>query len=246
VMPDLFFGAQYVQDDLFRGAIPTPAVVGDKLYSTFLSMFAIGLNPATAETIDELRVPMYNDQDNLPILASVPLGTALLDGTVGTRSSTEPNLERVLGTEPWARYLHRGELVSFGLQDMTDGGSGPILDSRADLLEQLVNWLGDQTDSQFDETSYFSNRPDVAVAFNVATESSLGEVLQCRFDFGDGSPIMTGFPDRFGDCSINHKFPGMGFYQTRVEVWDSYGHKAVSDPVWVQIGLRFYFPQITN
>lgn len=246
VMPDLFFGAQFVQDDLFRGANPLPAIVGDKTFSTFLSKFAIGLNPSESLSIDELRAPPYPDEDTLPILMSVPLGTALLDGTVGTRSSTEPTLERVLGTQPWSRYLHRGELLSFGLQDMVDGATSPILNKRADLLDELVKWLGDQTSAQFDKASYFSGQPSVAVAISVTPHSTLGEILQCRFDFGDGSAIQTVPPDSSGDCNVNHKFPGMGDFKTRVETWDSFGHKSVTGPVMVRIGFRTFIPIVKN
>jgi subtilisin family serine protease len=245
-LPELFFGAQFVQDDLFRGANPSPAVVGDKVYSTFLNMFAIGLDPTTAVAVDELNAPLYTDMDTLPILSSVPLGTALLDGTVGTRSSTEPTLERVLGTEPWSRFLHRGELVSFGLQDMMNGAATPILNTRADLLDQLVKWLGDQTAIHFNQASYFSNQPGVAVTFSATTSSSLGDVLQCRFDFGDGSPIETVFPNASGICTVNHKFQNMSVHKVLAEVLDSYGHKAVSDTVIVKIGFLSFLAIIAK
>jgi hypothetical protein len=244
--PSLFFGANFVQEDLFRGSIPVPAVVGDKTYSSFLSMFAIGLDPSTAVSIDEIAASMYNDLDTMPILSSVPLGTALLNGTVGTRSSAEPTLERVLGTAPWFRALHRGELLSFGLQDMVDGSDSPILNSRSDLLDQLISWLGDETSAVFNKASYFSSQPSIAVAFSVATDSTIGDVLQCRFDFGDGSPVQTVSPGAGGTCSVNHKFPNMGDYHTLVEVMDSYGHKAVVGPTVVQIGYQILMPFVAN
>ena len=250
VLPSIAFGAQYVQDNLFRGAIPPVSVVGDKTYSSYLSRDAIGLDPATAVSIDEVDASIFSDIDTLPILSSVPLGTALLNGTVGTRSSVEPTLERVLGTEQWTRGLQRSELVTFGLQDMVDGtplSGAPTLKSRTGFLGQLVNWLGDQTTIQFDSPSYTSTSPDIAVPFTTTPVSTDGPVLQCRFDFGDGSAVVTIDPDvNTGLCSVNHKYPGFGFYNALAESWDAYGHKFVSSPVMVEIGLHTYLPLIFN
>ncbi len=245
IMPDVLFGALFVQDDLFRGANPLPAVVGDKSFSSFLSMDAIGLDQTAPLTVDELAAPYYTDADTLPILSSVTLGTALANGVVGTRFSTEPTIERLLGTEPWGRYLQRGELVSFGLQDMVDGtgATGPILNTREELLGQLTDWLGDKASVDFTSPSYFSASPTVAVAFQAAADSSLGHTLQCRFDFGDGTPVETVGASSSGLCSVNHKFAEFGKYNVLVESWDSFGHKAVA-PVEVMIGIHTYLPLV--
>ena len=253
ILPELFFGAQYVQDDLFKGSLPEIAVVGDKTYSTFLSQYALGLNPTTTTSVDELDAPDYTDMDNLPVLLSAPLGTALAKGIVGTRSSTEPNLERLQGVQPWARYLHRGMLLSFGLGDVIDAPVGPPvapnasvaarLNSRAELLGELDSWLQDEASAAFTAPKFISTNPEIAVALDIDVDSFLGYVVQVRMDYGDGSPIVTLSTDANGNYIANHKYAKMGNFTAHVEAWDSYGHKAVASTL-IQVGHVFHFPLI--
>jgi len=61
--------------------------------------------------------------------------------------------------------------------------------------------------------------------------------VQYRWDFGDGSRIVTGSGSQAG-----HVYDQYGIYHVRVEVTDSYGHRAVSDPFMVMVGRVIYLP----
>jgi PKD domain len=55
------------------------------------------------------------------------------------------------------------------------------------------------------------------------------EIVQYRWDFGDGSAIVTGGP------SVAHRFDARRAYDARVEVTDSLGHVTVAH---VTVNLR--------
>lgn len=145
-------------------------------------------------------------------------------------------------------------LLSFGLEDVIDGPVGPAapnavaaanLNTRAELLGQLVKWLDDKANASFTAPTFITTGPEIAAALHVNVASSQGQVLQVRMDYGDGSPIVTLSKDAAGNYIANHKYPKMGNYTAHVEAWDSYGHKAVASTL-VKVGNIFYFPLVTR
>jgi len=95
----------------------------------------------------------------------------------------------------------------------------------------------------FDQAVFQTSQPDVAATLTGFGESSQGDILYYRVDFGDGSDVETVTPDSSGALVVNHKYPARGAYKAHVEVVDEYGHKAVNT-AFVNVGYVLFMPWI--
>ena len=145
--PAIFFGEDYVQGSLFGPGTqpPSPSLQGDAEFSPYLAgqVYDIGNNGDGAKnqtSVDEIQAKFYGDVDALPILKAAPTTNMRAEGTVGTRMSSEPTLERVSGKDPWTRLGYRTEFLSFGLEAVSNTTG---FNTRAELLRRLIDWLDD-------------------------------------------------------------------------------------------------------
>ncbi len=254
----LITGAGYVQDDLYGdlGGPPSPTAVGDNLFSEFLAgriydfSFA-GDGAGNQEFVDEVTAGFYSDVDAYPILSTTPVTTVLSLGHLGTRISSEPTLERLAGTEPWTKLGYRVAYLSFGLEGVNNDTG---YNTREDLLKRLLDWLRAEVSVTPGQPEFFAPAPYAAalvtatVSTNVITTGVDVETPNsfiCRWDFGDGTPIQTTLADG-NICAAVHGYRAMGRYPVRVEVTDIFGHKAVSNVFYVQVGYRLYLPLVVR
>ena len=229
----LYFGAYYVQDDVFRGQVPVPAAIGDKVYADYMYGQFYDLDGALNPAIDELQAAMYSDTDALPIL-SVPssVSTTLGAGHLGTRMSSEPTIERVKTKKDWTRLGYNTEIVSFGLEAVR---ANPNFNTGGELLDRTLAFLLDKVTVTLDTATGTPGTAttlmaDATFTVDVTTTGYENRILYYRWDFGDGTPIQT-----TSTASVNHKYTKLGSYNAYVEVMDGFGHKAVSTEMVKQV-----------
>lgn len=210
--PPHYFGAQYVTD-----TIPVSSIQGEPT-SNYLSDINYTIGQPNS-SIDQMDVTSTVGGDSAVIFRNA----GDMAQVVGTSMSSEPTIERVQsGT--WQQLPYRTALMSFGLETL------PSDSARAILLDRLVSFLLD------DVNVSFSGAPLVAyvnsaVTLNAAATTSVtttqtgftNNIVQYRWDFGDGSPIETS-----AGPNISHTYTQTGVYKAYVEVTDRFGHKAVS------------------
>lgn len=230
-------------DSIFDYQVPPqPSIVGVEdanpfLKGTVLDISDAGDGAANQFMVDEVDWVNYVDLDTQPLFEAVNTVSSIQNGYVGTRSSFEPTLERVQNpvSEPQEPISWRVAYMAFGLEGVNDDtGYTP----RAGLLGTLFDWLDDEVAVSFDEESYLVPRPfGVAQLSATLTSSLMAEAVYYRWDYGDGSDLeFTVEP------TTEHQYQTCGSYQAQVEAMDEYGHKAVSEPVQVQVCSRIYLP----
>jgi hypothetical protein len=254
----LITGAGYVQDDLYGdlGGPPSPTAMGDNLFSGFLAgriydFSSAGDGAGNQSAVDEVAARFYNDVDAYPILSTVPVTTVSSLGHLGTRISSEPTLERLAGREPWTKLGYRVAYLSFGLEGVNNNTG---YNTREDLLKRLLDWLQAEVQVTPGQPEFFAPAPYAAalvtatVSTNVITtgvDVQTPNMFLCRWDFGDGTPVQVTEADG-NVCAAYHGYRAFGRYPVRVEVTDIFGHKAVSDVFYVQVGYRVYLPLVTR
>jgi len=254
----LITGAGYVQDDLYGdlGGPPSPTAMGDNLFSGFLAgriydFSSAGDGAGNQSAVDEVAARFYNDVDAYPILSTVPVTTVSSLGHLGTRLSSEPTLERMAGREPWTKLGYRVAYLSFGLEGVNNNTG---YNTREDLLKRLLDWLQAEVQVTPGQPEFFAPAPYAAalvtatVSTNVITtgvDVQTPNMFLCRWDFGDGTPVQVTEADG-NVCAAYHGYSAFGHYPVRVEVTDIFGHKAVSDVFYVQVGYRVYLPLVTR
>ena len=260
--PDPLFplvtGAGYVQDDLYGGlgGPPRPTAAGDNLYSGFLAGriydFSFGGDGANNQwAVDEVAARFYSDVDAYPILSTTPVTTVRSIGHLGTRMSSEPTLERLAGTEPWTKLGYRVAYLSFGLEGVNNNTG---YNTREDLMKRLLDWLRAEVSVTPGRPEFFAPAPHAAVLVTATISTNVITTgvniptpnrFVCRWDFGDGTPIQTTAASD-NVCAAYHGYRTMGRYPVRVEVTDIFGHKAVSDVFYVQVGYRLFLPLVVR
>ena len=249
--PLITLGFDFVQDNVGSNSDLFVVNGGD---NPWLAGTAIQLDPATSTSIDEVYPAFFTDLDTLPLfkLNNAPEKIAPDGPFVGTRTSSEPTIERVKGEAEWFPTTYRTLYTAFGLENITDAGAVSAVAARADLIGKLEKWLVSKTEIQFAAPSFSTPQPDIGVEIVVTGVNNLNNknVVQFRFDFGDGSPIVTVPAEPGGPTLVNHKFATVGKYTVYVEAEDIYGHKVVATTT-VTVGTpiasrgnRVYFPVI--
>jgi uncharacterized repeat protein (TIGR01451 family) len=230
--PELYFGASFIQDDLFGANVPVPTIAGDNMFSAYLAgqlydIRAGGDGAGNQEFVDEIVAKFYADVDALPILTAAPVAGAAAYGHVGTRMSYEPTIERMKG-ETATPLGYRTEYLSFGLEGVNNNTG---LNTREQLLDRLLSWLDDEVTVAFTSPAQASVAPYGPVTVTVAAATSIvttttgfvNKVEYYRWDFGDGKPIQT-----TTQPTVVHGYARPGVYTVYAEAVDSFGHKAVT------------------
>lgn len=250
--PPVWVGGEYALDDVFNGVSELVAGgMGD--YSPFMAGTSYWLDLATTYSVDEIAPAFFSDVDTLPILGNPGLPGTVAGGHMGTRLSYEPTIERMKGEQPAWNVPYRGMWVSFGLENVDysyDGASWLPTpeDAQADLLWRLLSWMEDDVAVAPAAPKFITGQPDIAATLAAygATTGGPGNILRYRWDFGDGSPIVSAAPNATtpGTAVISHKYPATGMYLGYVEITDIFGHKAV-EPFVVQVGNLLWAPFVT-
>ncbi len=246
--PQLFFGAGYVQDNLYSASTPVPAVVGDNAFSSYLAGQSYDLRTTTGDgahnqtSVDEIVAQFYTDVDALPILTTSAVTTTLELGHLGTRMSSEPTIERVKGEELWTHLGYQTELLSFGLEGVNNNTG---FNTREELLDRLLAWLDDTVTVSFNAPSYFVSATNTTLTVTASTSVTttttglVNDIVLYRWDFGDGTPIQT-----TSTPSAVHGYTN-DTYTAYVEAQDAFGHRAVAH-VTVQASIRLYLPLVAK
>ncbi len=232
-------------DGVFPGTPPQPSVVGVEEFNPFLKDMQLDLSSegdgaGNQYAVDEVQYANFIDLDTAPMFEVVNTVTDTVEsGYVASHSSFEPTIERVkdpvgVPQEPVAWRIAE---LNFGLEGVNDDTG---FTTRQALMQAIFDWQDDVVTVDFANPFYTAPKAFAFVNFTASANSSKGgEILRYRWDFGDGSGIQettTG--------AVSHQYQVEGLYHAYVEVLDSYGHKAVSQAVLVQVGYHTFLPVI--
>lgn len=223
-----------LQEDAYYPALspaPNPAVEGtDAIPAIDGMVFDLGGVPTpTLETgasnqfyVDELDPDwdpdLYGGRGFLRALEPGSAG----EGWVGVARSMEPTLENE-GVLPGPDY--RTLYLSFGLEGINDDSG---FNTRQDLIMHALNFLQDElTASLIVSGTGKMYDPAIFTVEAMQTFSSMealpAEIVQVRWDFGDGSPFLV-----TDATTAQYYYEQPGVYTVRAEVTDQYGHTALA------------------
>ncbi len=254
-----FLGANYEQDDIFGGGPgsfpPSPSISG--LPGSFATGTVLDLNVPTTPTllsgagnqfwVDEISV--YGEPpspDTRPVPAE-PFLTAIgglpqEEGYVGLTRAAELTLE-----EPEPIFSGRTAYLAFGFEGIRDDTG---CTTRPQFMNYLLHYLTAEPAVTVSVSGTVSSPYQLVrlTASPVLTNTSgntlllpgLPEAVQYRWDFGDGSPFVVSAGPEAG-----HVYGRFGVFQARVELVDSYGHKAIGEVV-VAVGRQIYMPIVAR
>ncbi len=151
------------------------------------------------------------DQTNVPYIA--------------TGRGGEPTLEthgQLTTSDSRAIYFAFGlEGVPFAFGAQTQSGGNAYV-SRTQVMQRVFDWFDDQVTVTVNDAT--SASPAIPVTFVANADSSKTGAFTYRWDFGDGTPIVSS-----GDSmTTSHTYAAAGTYPIMVETTDTFGHKAVS------------------
>ena len=169
-------------------------------------------------SVDEITLsdadPRVPDPLTTPIFRAVSTGAAL-GGVIAVNRSSEPMLEQAGRAIPY-----RSTYLAFGLEGVRDD-TGTT--ARHELLQAVLYWTVARPVVNVSGPVTVSG-PNQLASFTATAESNVPSAfVRYRWDFGDGSPIVT-----TDQATVVHQYAKAGTYQARVEVTDSWGHKAVA------------------
>jgi minor extracellular serine protease Vpr len=209
-------GASYCQESVFQtDTPPAPSISG--MFSPSAEPIAGGMQFDITVGGDGTGLPFHIDElelsgDNAePFLFALAPSTALCQGIVGVKNSSEPILET-----PQA-FLGRSVYLSFDFDDINNDTG---FNTREELMQNILDWLED------DVSVVARCAVDGQTVDCVATpSSSVGATpVEFRWDLGDGTILTTG-----SSPSVVHNYSAPGTFIIQVEATDSWGHKALDD-----------------
>ena len=196
------------------------AFENNNAYATAPPNSAVGCGPFDGTTLglSQSSVDLYSpipDTDTYasqhttkPLFRQGSCTAAGANGISFSRSS-EPSLE-----EERQEYLYRAISMGFGLEGLASGATAAQLGDRA------MDWLLDEVTVDVKASVGHGKR----VTFTATPDSSVGASFTTfRWDFGDGSPIVT-----TTGPTVMHKYRRNRSYDVRVQATDSLGHSAVT------------------
>lgn len=227
-----YLGARFIQDDVYTRTTTLDRTTTGTGGQAWLDEIVLDLrNPSGPDaefgartsagnqvTIDEVGLqdsdPRVPDDVTQPILQAVSTGRAE-SGYIGLNRSAEPSLEQSALAFPY-----RTTYLAFGLEGVrSDTG----VTTRAELTQALLYWHVDRPSVSLSGPSSVASSTEVVTYQASATTNTPAFFVRYRWDFGDGTPIVTSF-----DPVVVHQFARAGSYNVRVEATDSYGHRALS------------------
>ncbi|NTU81019.1 MAG: S8 family serine peptidase [Chloroflexales bacterium] len=231
---DLFTGylnATLVQENVFTGTNSLERTVVGLNAQPWLAGIALDLSTPAGPVGDQTgagnqgslnEIAVINTDPRVPFLAATEIlraasVTSGLRGVVGINTASEPTLEK-----PVADFKYRTTMLSFGLEGVrNDTGKT----TRKELLQALLYWHVDRPTVRVEGAAPVTESNQRLTLSAVAETNTSAAFVRYRWDFGDGTPIVeTDQP------AVTHQYARAGSYQPRVEVTDSWGHRAVSAP----------------
>jgi len=209
-------GARLCQDSVFTstGTITRNVSVGG-VYNAVAEPIAGGMRfditlgedePESLFLVDEIELSGDNAQ---PILFALPPNDARCQGIVGVKNASEPTLEAP------QQYPGRSVYLSFNFDDINNTSS---FNSREELLGNILDWLQDDVSVGVSCAAYGRT-----VECSATLTSTVGaNATEFRWKLDDETALSTGPSD-----SVVHVYRSPGTYTIRVEVTDSWGHKAL-------------------
>lgn len=227
-----YLGARFVQDSVFGETPGTYRVVGTT-DQPWLTNIVLDLGSEESPTpgavsgagnqssVDEIVVidedPRSPDRYTRPMLKAASPASQLR-GIVGLNRTSDPTLEN-----PVPAFAYRSIILSFGLEGVrNDTGTT----TRKELLQSLLYWIVDHPTAQVRSPVVVSEAGQFVTLTVDATSNIPARFVRYRWDFGDGSPILTTEQPK-----VVHAYEQPGSYPLRVEVTDSWGHSTLAEAV---------------
>jgi subtilisin family serine protease len=227
-----FLASRFIQEDVFgeqEGQLPAVTGIGREAWLEGISLdltapAADGLSPSAQtsagnqDSVDEVKVidmdPRMPDKYTFPILETSSPGVQM-EGYVALHRYSFPTLE-----EPEPAFTYRVTYLAFGLEGVRSDTSSI---SRKEFLQRLLFWHVDYPGVDL-QGPVVTTEPNQAVQLTANAHSNIPTTfVRYRWDFGDGSPYVE-----TQEPTVEHSYAQPGTYPVRVEVTDSWGHRAVS------------------
>jgi subtilisin family serine protease len=212
-----YLGIAYETGAVYPGPAPSPTAQGHGPMNGLTLDLAPGKDGAGNQLSIEASSPMPDTDTFAATDTTIRLfrqigGNAPVNTTaIAFGRSGEPDLE-----DERVPFHYRSVAMGFGLEGINTTASA----SRADLVQRTLNWLLDEITVTARPTAVDS---DGRATFVVKASSSVGAKLTSfRWDFGDGSPLVT-----TDQPVTKHRYQQQGHYRVRVEVTDDLGHRVV-------------------
>ncbi|MEN3306416.1 MAG: minor extracellular serine protease Vpr [Micromonosporaceae bacterium] len=200
-----YLGLAEEQGSLYGGAPPAPTAAGEGPFA------GQTVSLTGTENSVEATSPL-GDTDTFNALSTMtrffrPLSsTAQPTWGLSFGRSSEPSLG-----ESRLQFNYRSAALGFGLEGVVGTATQDA------LMRGLLDWLVDRPAVSIGATVRGAN----TMTFTGSATSSAGSSFATfRWDFGDGSPVVTA-----GGPTVEHRYRKAGVYQVRVEATDSLGHR---------------------
>lgn len=229
-----YLGGRFVQESVFADPPTIPRSVVGLTTQPWLTSISLDLSDPMAagvetnlqsaagnqESIDEVVVidedPRSPDLYTTPIFKAASPSSAA-DGIVGLNRAASPSLE-----EPAVAFSYRTSYLAFGLEGVRNDTG---FTTQKELLQALLYWHVDRPTVQLDSpVTVQEQEGEPLVTLTAHAQSNTpASFVRYRWDFGDGSPIVE-----TEEATVVHRYSQPGTYPVRVEVTDSWGHRAIS------------------
>jgi len=239
-----FLGAKWLQDDVFSGTLATdPHQLQGQGFASSLNLdisMATTLLPDGAGNqayVDEIQVPPVGQGQPEPVVMAEPIfratsGDHKADGYTGLATSSDASLETPMTYADW-----RSVYLSFGFEGINNPPPETFMfDSRATTMMHMLGFLFTQPTVALPDYDVDAGNVTLVATAGFATTDTT-DLVQYRWDFGDGSPIQTTMVP-----TTTHTYKA-GMFTARVEVSDFYGHTAI-DSGSVSVTGYIYLPLI--
>jgi hypothetical protein len=207
-----YLGLRLEDGDVFGGAAPASTASGVGPMSG-LTLNLAGSNQNSVEASS----PMPNNDTFQAAGTLVPFfrqigGDVVPPGSaISFGRASEPSL-----AESRQQFVYRSVSMGFGLEGVTNSAA------RSQIARKALDWLFDALSVNLSAVGG-ANRGSATTRLTAAATSSVGSpITTYRWDFGDGSPVVT-----TSSPTVEHRYTGNRAVTARVEVVDALGHKAI-------------------
>lgn len=225
-----YLGPRFVQEDVFtntqtleRTALGTDAQawLPDLVLDLSLPAAETGISDQTSAgnqiSIDEIALsdldPREPSRYVTPIFRAVSTSSQV-DGIIAVNSSAEPTLE-----QPSPGIPYRSTYLAFGLEGVRNDTGAT---TRKELLQSILYWHVDYPTVTLTGPTTITDASQYVTFTANAQSTTPTEFVRYRWDFGDGSPIVE-----TREPTAVYRYAQPGTYQPRVEVTNSWGHRAI-------------------
>ncbi len=210
-----YAGLRYEDGDVYADEpAPTPTAEG----AGPLSGIQLDLGPNSDgidnQTSIEAASPFGDNDTYQAAHTTTPLfhqigGDAPAGSAIAFARGSEPSL-----LEDRMMFRYRTVSMGFGLEGVNGA------DAQAELATRTLDWLLD--DLAVDVSVTRGGQGGKSATFT-ATPTSGSDVVRYRWDFGDGSPVLT-----TTEPTATHTYAARRTYHVRVEATDALGHRSIT------------------